>query len=422
MTDYVAYHALFNERMEMFKNALLTLSLPRQPPFAALHYLRDLLGGGGKLEDLVIDIKDVLLNSAGRRIRMAYSLPAEPRKVLSLDHRLIDAFEKVKASYGSDGNERIKGVVDCFLIHELLHFSQGMGYGRHSGLGGQSPNTLLALDYQADALSVATLTQLALLCPEDFSRNADAPLDADTAWNAYLDSIEAAIGQMEVFTHQIKANLDRVAASEVAFSLDKLQRTAIWQYQYHRALHFNRNRTLADFQILAQPTLHFRNIELAWAADRMLLTKHWPVDGEASLFNRTLNKDSGYVLQPSSVPFAILMASSQYGTSRFARIDYTTDDDHKKLFEGLFEGDLSKSKPFFDKLFSQEPWLIGFNDGDDYPRPGEGGGDDPSGPPYDGGSGGALADMNDDERLDLVQKYMNHSMFPLVVLEWAHSS
>lgn len=422
MTDYVAYHALFNERMEMFKNALATLNLPRQPPFAALHYLRDLLGSGGKLADLVIDIKDTLLNSAGRKIRMAYSPPEEPRKVLNLDHRLIDAFEKVKEFYGSDGDQKIKGVADCFLVHELLHFSQGMGYGRHSGLGGQSPNTLLALDYQADALSAAALTQLALLRPEDFSRNPDAPLDAGTAWNAYADSIEATIGQMEVFTHQIKANLDRVAASEVAFSLDKLQRTAIWQYQYHRVLRFNRNRTLADFQILAQPTLNFRNIELGWAADRMLLKKHWPVQGETCLFSRALNKDSGYSLQSSSAPFAILMASSQYGTSRFARIDYTTDKDNQQLFEGLFEGDVSKSKSFFDKLFRKEPWLIGFNDGDDYPRPGEGGGDDPSGPPYDGGSGGTLAGMSDDERLDLVQKYMSHSLFPLVVLEWAHST
>src|SRR4029079_11759651 len=85
--------------------------------------------------------------------------------ILKVDHRLVDSFFKVEEKAGSGV---MTYALHSFLTHEFLHYSQGMGHGEYQGLGSQAPNTLLALDYQADALAIVALTILALLRPENW--------------------------------------------------------------------------------------------------------------------------------------------------------------------------------------------------------------------------------------------------------------
>jgi len=406
MTIYSDYEELLNNRLGLIVLALKNIEFPRTPPYAAVTYLHDLLvEGQGHLSGLTVEVKAIVTNPGGSSVRMTYDL-AEDHRTLQVDHRFIDAFDKAKAKFGED---LLPGVVDCFLIHEFLHYAQGMGHGRYSGLSSQAPNTLLAIDYQADAMAVIALSMLALLRPDNYSLPADIGV-----WDIYRHAISLALGQMEVFTHQMSRELDRGKVSNQRFSLDKLQRTAIWQYQFHRAVHFNRDRSLADFQILSQPHLHFRNLEAAWAEDKNFIRKNWPSSGESSFFTAGVNAKSGYELRPGSDPFCVLAAPSPHGTTGFVRSnnDFATN---ALLFDGLFDGDLEKSEKFFAELFKENPWLIGNAGGTDPGDPG-GGGNTPPPEPRPGGAT-PLRELLDHQKLKLLEGYLASTTVPLTTME-----
>src|SRR6478735_5820306 len=124
MTDYPALEDQFNERLESMVSALRDFPVPRIGAFSTLHYLKNLLDDeSGQLATLRVQVIPAF---PGRpSTRMSYDLTSTP-KLLQLDHRLMDGFEKVKDKSGDD----LPYIIDCFLIHELLHYSQGMGYGR----------------------------------------------------------------------------------------------------------------------------------------------------------------------------------------------------------------------------------------------------------------------------------------------------
>jgi hypothetical protein len=409
-TFYTDYEIIFNERLDSMIDSLGATDFNRFPdkrPIASLIYLQKLLTDNrGHLYGLRVTLHEDL---SGRR--MLYD-QGGTNTLLKLDYRLIDAFEKVRKK---TDNNRLNRTIDCFLIHEFLHFAQGMSEGRHSDLSRQSPDNLLAIDFQADALSVIATTVLAWISPEKYPTAITDP--NNFLWQLYEISIDAVINQMEVFTHLMQRNLDRKSISEMSFSLDKIKRTALWHYQFHRAKNFNRDRSLADFQILSQPRLHFRNLEAAWAYNKSVLRKSWP-DEEELFIQKTLqhmnHKENGFEVYQTKDPRCILSATSQYGTTRFVRIDATADT-YRSAFKGFFECDLEKSKEFFEDIFQTEKWLIGKADGGDDSGPGNFGGSDGPGP-IDRGPGGFPVDLSEEVRMEILFRYLQSTMFPLTVM------
>jgi hypothetical protein len=410
VTDYAATEELFNKRLELMTTALEGFPIPPIASFAVLHFLKSLLDrDSGRMANLQVKLIK-WFESADERARMSYDLKNAP-KLIILNHRLIDGFNQAQQIFGAGV---LPFVFDCFLIHELLHHSQGMGDGRYSGLSSQSPNTLLMLDYQADAMAVVAMSQLAFWEPSNY--DAEVTADKNALWATYANSIRYALGQMEVFTHLIRKDLDRQKISRTAFSLDKFQRTAIWQYQYHRIRNFNKQRLLADFQIMSQPNLYFRNLEAAWAHDRKCITRHWPASGEKTFLQKPADKQSGYESRPETDPFCILAAASQFGTTRFVRCP-TVNPTNADVFGALFDGNLEGSRPFFEDLFKKNPWLVGKADGSDPDRPGDDGGDPPSPHPIPQDSGRRVRDLDLSEKSEFLSYACQSTMFPLTTME-----
>lgn len=386
--DETLVHGLsqdFADRFQHLVGVLREIDPPAEAQFSGLYYLHRLLGSG-HLRDLKLEIV-AKIDALGTR-RMAFIPPQAP-DTLQLDNRLMLAFAKLRLP-----PHRRLAAIDSFLIHELLHFAQHMGFGRHSGLGRQSPWTLLAIDYQADALCAAIQTQLRMVSGDSLDD-----------WQIHLESIQAVIDQMDVFTALSRADLDRSQVARMPFTYDKLQRVAVWQLQYHRARLFNRDLALADLQILAQPFLHFRTLEVGLAGHHDAIHRDWP-KREQAIFDDVQRR-------AEQDPPMIISAVSRFGTTAFARCNLAAAL-HAQLFEAFFSGDLTDSGAAFEAIFDEHPWLIGNSDngGDDWNGPG--GPDDPDFPPL---SVGTLEGLDDGSAWARPRMAFTSRLFPLTVFQ-----
>lgn len=351
---------------------LSIVRVPRHAGFSGLYYLKGLLTKG-HLRGLELVIEEKTGPS-----RMAYSPVDSSPKRLTLDARLMKAFQKAGLP-----PQRLQAAIDCWFIHEFLHFAQHMGFGRHSGLGSQSPWTLLAIDYQADAMAAIVRTQIMLLFG-----------DPRPIWTIHEESIRAVIDQMDVFTSLMRADLDREGVARMAFPYEKLQRVAVWQFQYHRCRNFNRALVPADLQLLSQPFMHFRSLE----PNPQTITRRWP-ETETAFLER---------------PRLIVSAVTRFGTTAFARANRLDDAHYKELFAAIFSGKVADSAAAFDAIFDEHPWLIGMAGGDeDWNGPGGVVGPDFPPPPGDG-EGPEEEPSGADERAVFA---FTPKMLPLVVAE-----
>jgi len=84
----------------------------------------------------------------------------------------------------------------------------------------------------------------------------------------------------------------------------------------------------------------------------------------------------------------------------------------------FFEANTNKSKEFFEGIFENNKWLIGESDGDDS-GPGNFGGDDAPDPvyPVDDGPRGFAIDLDDKDRMKILSRFLEPTMFPLTVME-----
>lgn len=304
-------------------------------------------------------------------------------------------------------------MIDNYFIHELLHFAQGMSGGNHSGLGRQAPPVLLAVDYQADALAAMVATILAWCSPGHFGFHGDIAKE-ENHWALYARAIEAILHQMEIFTLLMRRDMDRTAISGMRVSIERLLRIATWHYQLHRARAFDVDRPLADFQILAQPMLSFRN--LAWAASFApdALRKDWPQreqDGYPGWKTGSAGPaDDLFALH--ECPPLIVTGTTHYATTRFVRHTPTTQQ-YADAFAGFFENDTRASRDFFNTLFMNHTWLRGgpdrsaFSHAWDLPETQR--------DPLASESQGLASGAREQQRLDLLNELLTPSRFPLVL-------
>lgn len=296
-------------------------------------------------------------------------------------------------------------MIDNYFIHELIHYDQGMSGGNHSQLSQHAPQVLLAIDYQADALAAVVATILAWCDPKSYVlryhkstwksgewsfRDEQNPLPVDrnlNHWTLYTYAIEAVLHQMELFTLLSRRDMDRSEISIMKADLERIQRIAVWHYQFHRAQEFNPKCPLADFQILAQPVLDFRNLAWASLVDNQELKRDWP-ERELKLLEEWKKVVArfrvGQVYDQAERPHQLIVTGvSPYGSTRFVRHTPATAEDYRNAFAGFFELNTSASKDLFTTLFTKEKWLVGREDGGKGGGGGGGNGDNRSPSPPD---------------------------------------
>jgi hypothetical protein len=276
-------------------------------------------------------------------------------KLLLLSQRFLDAANRLATERRLSARQTA-WMIDNFLIHEFLHEAQGMGGGRHSDLRLHSPQTLLAIDYQADAAAVVIQVALAWYEPAQFGFKS-AGLKTDH-WTLYEEGVLSVIHQIDIFTYLGEENLNRQEAVKLRTSVERVQRIATWHFQAHRLRLFNRGLGLADFQILLQPTLDFRNLAHAGMLEPDLIGVDWPeseprfIAGLKASRKKSLGgADSRKVL--------IIACGSAFGTTRFYRFDPASPQHYVDAFKGFFSADLELSRRFFQSLIGDCEWMIG---------------------------------------------------------------
>jgi len=280
--------------------------------------------------------------------------------VYRISHQTREAMELVASNQGLD-HQDTDWMIDNYFIHELLHNAQGMSGGNHSELGRQAPRVLLDVDYQADALAAVTATALAWLVPSEFGFSTTTPT-TENHWTLYERAVRAILNQMEIFTLLGYWKLPRDQISMKRTSLERILRIATWHYQLHRLRYFRVRRPLADFQILAQPVLDFRN--LAWAAtfEPDTVRVDWPSCEQTNVAKWLRRKTlKGRLFPLHTRPQLVVAAATPLGTTRFVRHN-ATQAHYENAFGGIFDNQDRRSREFFTSLFAQQEWLKGGSD------------------------------------------------------------
>ncbi len=337
------------------------------------------------------------------------------RWVYRISGRTREAMKKVSQTRQLTQQET-EWMIDNYFVHELIHFDQGMSGGNHSGLGVQSPQILLVIDYQADALAAVVATILAWCSPENYGLE-----DVDqnyNHWSLYELAIKSILWQMEIFTLLSRVDMDRDKISLMRASHERIQRIATWHYQYHRVIEYNNLRPLADFQIMTQPIIDFRNLSHASFIDNGALCRDWPSHEEALLKEWLEKKEEfriGLLFEATQRPPLIVTGVSPFGTTRFVRHMTASDYHYSNAFKGFFDCELRASRELFTTLFNSNKWLIGKSDG-------WGGGDggsqsSPFPPDLPNVTGGLAQDKDEDERMEILMRMVTPTQFPLTYME-----
>jgi hypothetical protein len=344
-----------------------------------------------------------------------------------VNQRTRDAMRRVQTDYSRD-ECAVDWMIDNYFIHELFHFAQGMGGGRHSGIGDEAPLVLLAIDYQADALAAVTQFILAWCCPKLFG--VDNPAESENHWTLYQKAIGSILDQMEIFTLLTLDNMDRTEIGKRPWGYARILRIATWHYQSHRASKFNPDRPVADFQILMQPHLDFRNLAQAARYDELqskekkkgkkrLLTRNWPANEKRLLRDPTTSKNHGFYAVNGRNAL-IITGVTPSGTTAFIRHAHGQEL-YERAFQAFFDHYLPGSERFFTSLFEDpNSWLIGKQDPPSPPNvggDGDGGPDTPSPQPLSDGTRGLALVKDKTERLDLLRRMMKSSLHPLTTME-----
>ncbi len=224
-------------------------------------------------------------------------------------------------------------LLDNLLLHEVYHLSQGMGYGNHHGLGRESPEVLLELDYQADAVAILVSCTLAWIDPRgrvheltgDVSREDVGPM-------SLLDyAITANLHQCEVFTRARFARRDgeseadfrqRIARAPVRYL--RFMRLLIWQYQLARARNFPEGARWADLYLMSRPEITLRNVRaFEIMADQAVLQTGWSSIEQQRYSEADARKRERVLSDPSSAAAVLMTGPSVWAGTEFARLPLT---------------------------------------------------------------------------------------------------
>lgn len=327
--------------------------------------------------------------------------------IFRVNSRVVSKFVEV---YGQSIDERVAARLwhfDLFVVHEIFHSFQGMDRGRHRGLARSFPEILMNLDYEADSAAVVALLHLVRCSPKNFFNDifvADAiqetasnplflaanqianvmipfpigdvvPLvmsegaglyksirnDAFPRWGTISNILSAQFWHLAVFTaDMVDTASGRNApeeslriASQRLWGMQKFNRSFAWLLQWYRALYFRPSGRFQELQVRRVPKIEVRNLTRASSVERSFLRRDWP-QRENAFFELTRQWDG-----PHSDAIAISVVGN-YGFQRVIR--FSPSDGVQALFDAIFCSNPSTAKEFFEELFQENPWLIGYYD------------------------------------------------------------
>ena len=228
-------------------------------------------------------------------------------------------------------------VIDNFLIHEIVHRAQGMGDGRHRGLGASTPEILALCDYEADASAVLIQTFL------DCASMGTTFLDEATrlqVWRFYRTNIRSVLGQIGIFSLMSETGSPQTQdqARSTPIDLRRWERMAAWHFQDHRANAFHRTRSPLEMQILFSPRLTSR-IAAAAAEEGVLC--------QAEITARLHEPRMGDTVGADGSVDVTVAFSNRWGVREVHRLTTYAHDHLAGLMNGIFERDAAQSAPFF---------------------------------------------------------------------------
>lgn len=227
-------------------------------------------------------------------------------------------------------------VIDNFLIHEIVHRAQGMGDGRHRGLGSNTPEILALCDYEADASAVLIQTFL------DCASIGTTFLDEATrlqAWRFYRENIRSVLGQIGIFSLMSETGrpLTNEQSLAIPIGLRRWERMAAWHFQDHRANSFHCTRSPLDMQILFPPRLTSR---IAMAAAEQGKLHHQGI-------TRVQHGHAADAANTDGRSDLTVAFSNRWGVREVHRLTTYAHDHWISLMDGIFERDPAKSAVFF---------------------------------------------------------------------------
>lgn len=241
----------------------------------------------------------------------------------------IDLFQYHKLNSGDR-----EAALTIFVLHEIFHLQQDLTTAKHGDIR-NAQSVLRAVDYYADANAVLAYSHLTM-------RNAKRP---DLRLQMIERGIRSALLAIEVFNHPLEKK--RLITA-------RFTRYFTWHMQYHRSRKFKIRDDPTWLQLLFEPTVDLHGITGRGSVKRRI-TRKGPilVTQKEVLSKRRIPK-----LEPG-LPFLWLVMPNERAIPQIHRYYPDKPEITKLLFEGIFSGDLEKSKPFFDGLFLEYPFLVG---------------------------------------------------------------
>lgn len=220
--------------------------------------------------------------------------------------------------------------IDIFVLHELFHIDQNLTSPRHGDIR-DAPAVLRTLDYHADANSAIAHLELGWL-RDELRKLEFLNLHPNRAGLAIMAmEIEGVLHAMEVFNYPMEEN---------GLLPARFLRYFTWHYQYHRVQRFQDPTDLTALNLLVEPAISIKRLT-GRSAVRKLVTMSWPL---------TLPKSIGCFLWITSPNRWTIPALWRYYPTKPEKIS--------QLFRGIFQCNLSASKPFFEEVFDGNRALI----------------------------------------------------------------
>jgi hypothetical protein len=219
--------------------------------------------------------------------------------------------------------------MEHFLLHEIFHFGQNLTGERHRD-SRRAQRTRNCIDYHADASAVFTATLL--------SAEYDAQFDYLKDWRrTFASAAHAARSHIYAFNF----------AENSPISFTTFIRHFTWHYHSHRIVAYRRNAHYQELQLLFEPGISLRGMQITdWYPDNTppKVTKDWVRDEPPRL---SRNTDQLFLAVPN-----------WWGVAGMYRFGVDTEI-YRYLIEGVLDGDLGKTKPFFRALFDEHKILVG---------------------------------------------------------------
>lgn len=334
----------FDEVLSELKRQIEKLSRATSRYSSQLAYLK-YLHSTSQLSTLSYNPKDEPRTDLGQKGDFFFSLQ---QRRFCASRKFKQAWLTLKTNFHLEDYELLS-VIGIFILHELFHFEQRLTGEQHGDIR-SAQSVLRVIDYHADANAVLSLLFLSAEYAEFWGPK--EPVTPGVHWQSiYSAAVKAQLRHIYTFS---------LMEEEVAWNPSTFMRHVVWHYQYHRISQFRSNAYFQEAQLLFEPGISIRSLQQAdWDGAMPRITKHWPKTEEDAI-RGVLDGFSIKLERETKDRDKLWLAAPNYwGVAKVFRFTPKIPKSYAYLFEGVFEGNTSKTDTFFLDLFDEYPELTG---------------------------------------------------------------